>query len=236
MKTHISLILCLLFFTSNTFSSDIVKRSKSGICHDKSSPYYQRTKSFTPYDSLSHCLAKGGRLPKSQKNASSSINDDDNYSRDKFGKGWSDVDGDCQNTRHEVLIKTSTIPVVFNGSNNCSVIGGRWISSFTNEIHFTAKSLDIDHLIPLSWAWSHGANAWTQEHRESFASDERNLLVVEASLNRQKSDKGPEEWLPPANQCAYVARFERIRRLYSLELSSNEKRNLEKLVFGCGSK
>ena len=41
-----------------------VKKSKSGICHDKSSPWYGRTKHFTPYDSLDACLKSGGRLPK----------------------------------------------------------------------------------------------------------------------------------------------------------------------------
>lgn len=234
-KIQLTLVFCLLFIVSNTFSSEIVKRSKSGICHDTSSPYYTRTKTFSSYDSLSQCLADGGRLPKGHKKASV-LNEGIDYSRDMFGKGWADVDGDCQNTRHEVLIKTSTIPVVFKGSNDCSVLRGRWISPFTNEIHINAKSLDIDHLIPLSWAWSHGANTWTQDRRESFANDERNLLVVEASLNRQKSDKGPDAWLPPSNQCAYLARFERVRKIYSLKLSSIEERSFEKLFSECGIK
>ena len=233
-KIQFALVFCILFSTPHTFASEIVKRSKSGICHDTNSPYYQRTHNFSSYESLSQCLADGGRLPKGQKKVSVP-NEGNDYSRDMFGKGWADVDGDCQNTRHEVLIKTSTTPVVFKGSNDCSVIRGRWISPFTNEIHINTKSLDIDHLIPLSWAWSHGAKTWTQDYRESFANDERNLLVVEASLNRQKSDKGPDEWLPPANQCAYIARFERIRKIYSLKLSSIEERSFEKLISKCSN-
>ena len=42
-----------------------VKKSKSGICHDKSSRSYIRTKSFIPFDTIEECLESGGRLPKS---------------------------------------------------------------------------------------------------------------------------------------------------------------------------
>lgn len=46
----------------STGSSGVVKMSKSGICHDSSSPWYEQTKSYTPYDSMSACLRAGGRL------------------------------------------------------------------------------------------------------------------------------------------------------------------------------
>ncbi len=42
----------------------VVKMSKSGICHDSSSQYYSRTKHYTPFNSLEDCLKAGGRLPK----------------------------------------------------------------------------------------------------------------------------------------------------------------------------
>ncbi len=42
----------------------IVKKSKSGICHDPSSQYYAQTKYFTPFRTLQECLESGGRLPK----------------------------------------------------------------------------------------------------------------------------------------------------------------------------
>lgn len=45
-------------------SPGIVKKSKSGICHAPSSPYYAQTKHFTPFKTLEACLASGGRLPK----------------------------------------------------------------------------------------------------------------------------------------------------------------------------
>jgi 4-hydroxy-3-methylbut-2-en-1-yl diphosphate synthase IspG/GcpE len=44
--------------------SQIVKMSKSGICHTPFSSYYTRTKNFTPFNSLTACLNAGGRNPK----------------------------------------------------------------------------------------------------------------------------------------------------------------------------
>jgi hypothetical protein len=69
----------------------------------------------------------------------------------------------------------------------------------------------------LSWAWKHGASQWTSAKREQFANDETNLVAVEASLNRQKGDKGPNEWLPPKNVEQYKLRFQRIMKLYGLK-------------------
>lgn len=45
-------------------TSEPVKMSKSGICHDTNSAYYAKTKNFKPYKTLKECLDAGGRLPK----------------------------------------------------------------------------------------------------------------------------------------------------------------------------
>lgn len=41
-----------------------VKKSSTGICHEKGSTYYNRTQNFVPFDSIDECLNSGGRLPK----------------------------------------------------------------------------------------------------------------------------------------------------------------------------
>jgi hypothetical protein len=45
-------------------AADVVKKSDSGICHDKSSPSYDKTKKFTPFNSMDECLKSGGKAPK----------------------------------------------------------------------------------------------------------------------------------------------------------------------------
>jgi hypothetical protein len=42
----------------------IVKKSDSGICHDKNSTSYERTKKFTEFKTVDECLKSGGALPK----------------------------------------------------------------------------------------------------------------------------------------------------------------------------
>ncbi len=42
----------------------IVKKSDSGICHDKSSPSYDKTKNFTEFKSMDECIKSGGKAPK----------------------------------------------------------------------------------------------------------------------------------------------------------------------------
>jgi hypothetical protein len=213
---------------TNTFAAT-VKQSTSGICHDQNSSYYQRTTNFNPFNSLDACLRAGGRLPKSYSDSStsSSLNikavTSSSYSREQFGRGWADIDGDCRSSRHEALIAQSTGQVRFKTGRECHVTAGRWISPFTGAVIHDPSKIDIDHVVPLKWAWDHGANRWSQSQRERFANDPANLLSVEASLNRQKGAKGPDQWLPPANQCQYVLRFTRVMKTYKLELSGSEE-------------
>ena len=41
----------------------VVRKSRSGICHDSSSPSYSQTKNYTAYATMDDCLASGGRRP-----------------------------------------------------------------------------------------------------------------------------------------------------------------------------
>ena len=144
------------------------------------------------------------------------------YKRSDFGN-WQDFDGDCQNTRHELLQKLSTSTYTLT-DNTCRVLTGRWLDPYTNKVFTQSKDIDIDHLVPLSYAWKHGAYNWSKDKRMKFANDERNLFAVQSSVNREKSDSGPLKWLPPniAFRCEYILRFERIGKIYGLEFSGKE--------------
>ncbi len=208
-----------------------VKQSSSGICHVPGSSFYSRVKKYTAYPNLQACIRAGGRLPAMQ-NASgrrdvktsaplsgSQVRD---YSRNNFGHGWSDADHDCQNSRHEALIAQSTAPLSYKNNEHCQVVAGRWISVYSGNILYDASDVDIDHLVPLKWAWEHGARFWSEGVRARFANDPVNLLRVEVSLNRQKGAQGPDQWLPPEQPCQYIIRFLRVIKSYQLTLSRTE--------------
>ncbi len=211
------LCFCLLSLGwASLAQSQPVKLSKSKICHDTSSPFYERVRRFTAFVSLDDCLKAGGRLPKLSGQVKSEQAQGKKYSRRAFGHGWADDDRDCQNTRHEVLIQQSSTKASLS-KNGCKAVHGRWVSMFTGNVISDAKLLDIDHVVPLKWAWEHGAQSWPKATRIRFANDPVNLIAVERSLNRAKGAQGPDTWLPPSNACQYVLRFMRIVKRYKLQ-------------------
>lgn len=235
----LSLLVFLLGLSFNiTADPAVVKMSNSGLCHPPQSSWYERTKNYQAFESLEACLASGGELPQgvsriSRNGPQEQSDKQQDYERSEFGHGWNDADGDCQDSRAEALIATSTTQVQFADDRRCRVIAGRWISPFTNRVIQNAGNIDIDHVVPLAWAWKRGASEWPEGKRERFANDSVNLFPVEASLNRSKGARGPDQWLPPAGQCSYVARFVRITKKYSLTPVAQETRWMQSFLDNC---
>jgi hypothetical protein len=190
VTTRLFLLFIVLFHGAVFASSPPVKQSNSGICHSTSSSWYERTKKYTSFNSINACLAARGRLPKGATHRPAAKQEPSliyaNYKRSAFGHGWDDKDGDCQDSRAEALIATSTTKVRFATKKRCRVVTGRWISPFTGEIIQNASNIDIDHVVPLKWSWSRGAGEWSSEKRERFANDPVNLLPVEASFSKDQ--------------------------------------------------
>lgn len=229
-----------------------VKKSSSGICHCPGGDYYEKTSNFSPYPSIDSCIAEGGRHPSrgqgqcTQASAQSSSTPSDGtqyasiarqpYDRDLFG-GWADFDGDCMNTRHELLAELSTGRIT-TSRDGCYVQHGRWNDPYTGRIYNTARDLDVDHLVPLAYAWSRGADSWSSEKRVKFANDPANLFAVQASANRQKGADGPLDWMPPnqAFHCQYLLRFTRVSLSYELQFSQSEALAIDRMTRdACGS-
>ncbi len=240
------LIILLTLMLSLALPQDgqaaIIKMSKSGICHDPASPWYERTRHYQSFTTLKSCLSTGGRLLKGQgatTTASSTARSRAEaprtalpgapiYDRDRHFGTWIDADGDCLNTRHELLAEISTAPVRQTG---CRITRGRWNDPYTGEIFLDSSALDIDHLVPLKWAWDRGAYRWDESLRRSFANDKRNLFATRLDVNRAKGAMGPLDWLPPNQQfhCEYVLRFRRITLLYPIDVPASEVDQLRAL-------
>lgn len=117
--------LVLLAFASVSDATSFTKQSDSGIFHPPESGWYDRTKNYKAFDSVAACLATGGRLPKGMSrslhasigHAEPGKERSDSYARERFGAGWADADGDCQDSRAEALIQTSSTTVRFADLN-----------------------------------------------------------------------------------------------------------------------
>lgn len=123
---------------------------------------------------------------------------------------WADLNHDGCNTREEIMALTMTHTTLVDG---CNVVEGDLADPYTGQdVHYTEDppyEVQIDHIVPLAYAWRHGAAGWTWEERRAFGNDWPNLMPTSVRANAQKSDQGPGEWMPvnKAFACAYSRRF-----------------------------
>jgi len=147
------------------------------------------------------------------------------YERGLWGP-WADDDGDCQDTRTEVLIAESEVPVTLDASG-CKVTRGQWTCPYSLQVFTDPGDLDVDHRVPLRHAHDHGGAAWSEGRRHAYANDlehPEHLVAVSASANRSKGARGIEAWLPEAaeQRCAYVGQWMAVKRTWSLEIDARE--------------
>ncbi|MDN5581171.1 MAG: HNH endonuclease family protein [Corynebacterium sp.] len=150
------------------------------------------------------------------------------YSREHFG-GWSQQYGDgvgCS-TRHLVLLDAFADHSP-GTPGSCPVATGETTDVYTGG-PLSPGDVEIDHVVPLSAAWDHGAWGWERSTRVAFANDrEVNLLAVSGAANQAKSDGTLGEWLPQTAKagslsgagCAYAARYLVVSLTYRLTVSA----------------
>jgi uncharacterized protein DUF1524 len=152
------------------------------------------------------------------------------YDRDSF-KHWVDADGDCQDTRDEVLAAESLVEV-----SGCDIQRGKWFSYYDHVRTKDSGTFDIDHLVPLAEAWDSGAKRWSADTRERYANDlgdHRALVAVSASSNRSKGDRDPAEWLPEFGHCRYLRQWVAVKVRWSLAVDTGERDELRSLAADC---
>jgi hypothetical protein len=115
---------------------------------------------------MGSCVSSGGRPYKSFESAIDKAEQDAKdenrgfvslYNRSDWPY-WSDTDGDNQNTRHELLISQSLTGVTFNTEDECVVMHGTWYGKYSGNTLNHSKELDLDHVVPLKFAHSHGGD------------------------------------------------------------------------------
>lgn len=165
----------------------------------------------------------------------------DPRSREKFYNEFDwpydeDFDGDCQNTRNEILVATSRAPVRFTNPRNCEARTGQWFDEYTGKSFTVAAQIALDHIIPLRYAHNQGGDRWPPNKKVAFANDPMNLILTERSEIRRKGERGPRRYLPRDEyQCDYVRQWLAIAEKYELRLANTDKNRINAILRDCGT-
>ncbi len=188
-----------------------------------------------------HCHMSGCQMPDSfsvgRSRRDSLLTDYRDRERFFNPDDWSfeeDFDGDCQSTRQEMLILTSRVEVKYTNPRNCVVRTGEWLDEYTGEIFEVAVQIDVDHIIPLMYAHTHGGDRWMPDKKLNFANDPLNIMLVEKREIRRKRDRGPSRYLPRDEfQCEYAQLWDVISDKYDIQLSSSDRSEIRKILEEC---
>jgi hypothetical protein len=169
------------------------------------------------------------------------------YRRAAFGKAWDDENtapgghNGCD-TRDDILNRDLD-DKTYVATRRCvqAVAGGSLRDPYTNAtIPFTrgnqvGAAVQIDHIVPLAYAWDMGARDWSDGLRKRFANDPANLLAVAGEANQDKGDLPPGEWMPPnaAFGCQYAVAFIAVLRGYHLAVEENSAHELRRQTENC---
>lgn len=158
------------------------------------------------------------------------------YERDKFGYAWTDsAPGGIPFARNGCdsrndLLKRDGEKVRFRAGSHCVVASMTLRDPYTGRTIAWTKSrattVQIDHVMPLSYDWQMGAAHWAKGKQEDIANDPLNLIPVDGPSNGAKSDSGPATWLPPNKRirCSYAVRFAQVSLKYALPVTAADKR------------
>ena len=169
------------------------------------------------------------------------------YRRGAFGGAWDDDNSapggrnGCD-TRDEIL-ERDLIDKTYVATKRCpqAVAGGTLRDPYTNATvafvrgNRVGASVQIDHIVPLAFAWDMGARDWTNGQRKRFANDPANLIAVAGQANQDKGDHPPGEWMPPnqAFWCQYAVQFIEVVRGYRLVIDEASARRLRSATQTC---
>ena len=155
---------------------------------------------------------------------------------------WIDADGDCRNTRSEVLVRESVEPVEFHDVyTRCRPYFGDWRPFLDGGYSWPSDEyLVVGHVVPLAEAWTSGARTWTAARRQAYANDlgyGPSLTVMRPATNTARAGRDIAQWQSehPSARCAYAARWVAVKYRWRLSVDIAERSALADVLTGsCG--
>ena len=122
-------------------------------------------------------------------------------------------------------------------NSSCHPVKGVWYSPYDGKRLKSERLLDVDHVVPLAYAWRSGAKRWSEARRRAFANDLKRpeLVTVSHSANIAKGGQGPQSWRPHrrAYWCRYATSWISVKHHYRLFVTRNEKVALLNMLRTC---
>ncbi|MDP9842788.1 HNH endonuclease family protein [Streptosporangium lutulentum] len=155
------------------------------------------------------------------------------YNRERFQPRWAHHKGTCD--AREMVLARDGRGVRRNAA--CHPVKGVWYSPYDGRSLKSEKQIDVDHVVPLAYAWRSGASKWSQARRRAFANDltRPELIVTSHSVNIAKGAQGPQSWRPPRRGywCRYATSWITVKHHYRLFVTRQEKVALLNMLRTC---
>ncbi|MGJ0120657.1 HNH endonuclease family protein [Williamsia sp. MIQD14] len=171
----------------------------------------------------------------------------EHYDRAAFGTAWADGSdaqdaGNGCDTRNDILdrdlrdktyVEVASCPRAVGSGELRSPYTGEWIDFRRGR--GSGADVQIDHIVPLSYAWDMGAAGWEAATRLRFANDPANLVAVDGDSNQDKSDSPPSAWMPRRTSfaCQYAVQFVTVLVTYRLSVDAGSVPVLRRSLDRC---
>jgi hypothetical protein len=155
-----------------------------------------------------------------------------NYNRTEW-KTWDSVGKSCWNVREQIV--STQAQSVKLAADGCSIESVSLKDPYTGNVMSSTQTIDVDHVVPLGYVASHGGQSWSSEKKEQYANDTTagHLIAVSSFANRSKGDKGPSEWMPSTNQCAYAEDFVGVLQKWGISVDPSDASYLQQKIASC---
>ncbi|GAA3583271.1 HNH endonuclease family protein [Nonomuraea rosea] len=158
------------------------------------------------------------------------------YSHRRFQPRWAHHRGRCD--AREMVLARDGHRVRRNAA--CHPVKGTWYSPYDGKRLKSERQVDVDHVVPLAYAWRSGASRWSQARRRAFANDltRPELITVSHSANLAKGGQGPQSWRPSrrSHWCRYATSWVTVKHHYRLFVTRSEKVALLNMLRTCGGR
>ena len=136
------------------------------------------------------------------------------------------------NTRDSII---RDVGVNVETNERCTSTTGTWVSPYDGQEITDANNISIDPIIPLEYAYQHGASAWDEQKRTEFANDKDNLVAVSSESATAKNKQSFANWLPENEEahCDYAVSWVNVAYKYGITLDKADKDAITETLNKC---